>query len=181
MKRSCSPGTEVIGAAMVSYIDNIEAETIRPLLEKYKLVDLRPDQWYPLQPWLDLIWDELSVMPGFSSSMIAVGLKVVEFALTPPEMAGVSLGQMLEGWDIHFHANHRNGEVGKITTEKVTDKYYRTIHQHIYPDDLNYGLAYGFARHCLPKGTPFKVWYEDYDYRLDNGGADKTVICVKWD
>ncbi len=181
MKRSCTPGTEVIGQAMLSYIENIQADVILPLLEKHKLRDIQPDRWYPLQPWLDVIWDELAPRTDFESTMIAVGLKVVEFALTPPEMKHVTLGQMLEGWDIHFHANHRNGEVGRIVTEKINDKTYKTTHQHIYPDGLNYGLAYGFARQILPKGTPFKVEYEDYNYRLDRGGADKTVIIVSWE
>lgn len=180
-KRTCSPGTEVIGQAMLSYIDNIHADLIMPLLEKYKLKDIKPDHWYPLQPWLDLIWDDLAPRPDFETTMIAVGLKVVEYALTPPEMKNVTLGQMLEGWNHHFHANHRNGEVGQIVTEKINDQTYKTIHRHIYPDGLNYGLAYGFARQMLPETAAFKVEYEDYNYRLDRGGADKTVIIISWE
>lgn len=180
MKRSCSPETEVIGQVMLSYINNIEADVILPMLRKYKLVDIKPDHWYPLQPWLDVIWDELAPRPDFDSTMIAVGMKVVEYSIAPPEMKNVTLGQMLEGWNAHFHTNHRNGEFGYIVTEKVNDKFYKTIHRHIYPDALNYGLAYAFARQILPKGTPFKVEYEDYNYRMDRGGADKTVICVSW-
>ncbi|GIL13050.1 MAG: hypothetical protein BroJett038_17700 [Chloroflexota bacterium] len=66
-------------------------------------------------------------------------------------------------------------------TEKINDQTYRTIHRHIYPDGLNYGLAYGFARQMLPETASFKVEYEDYNYRLDRGGADKTVIIVSWE
>lgn len=179
-KVTVDPKTEVIGTAMLSYIDNLQADVIRPLLEKYNVTNVEPDKWYPLQPWLDAIY-ELSTQPNFESAMIAVGMKVVQYAVSPPEMKDVTLGQMLEGWDMHFHANHRNGDVGKITTEKVNDKHYRTIHQHIYPDGLNYGLAFAFARTILPKGTAFKVWYEDENHRLDKDNADKTVICVSWE
>ncbi|MBN1202305.1 MAG: hypothetical protein JXJ20_10655 [Anaerolineae bacterium] len=176
----CGPETEVIGQVMLSYIHNLQAELIQPMLKKYGLMDIDPDKWYPLRPWLDLI-DELSTQPNFASNMVAVGLKVAEYAIMPPEMKNVTLGQMLEGWNEHFHANHRNGEIGSVVTEKVNDKFYKTIHQHIYPDALNYGLAYGFARAFLPAGTHFDVWYEDNDHRLDNGGGDKTVICVRWE
>lgn len=179
-RMTCSPGTEVIGQVMLSYIDNLRAEEIRPLLEKYGVANINPNEWYPLEPWLALI-NEMSADANFASNMIAVGLKVAEYAIMPEEMKNVSLAQMLEGWNIHFHANHRNGEIGQITTEKVSDTHYRLIHQHIYPDDLNYGLAYGFARTFLPKGTHFTVSYEDYDHRLDNGGGDKTVINVQWE
>lgn len=176
----CSPETEVIGQVMLSYIDNIQAEHIKPLLEKAGLVKIKPEQWYPLRPWVDVI-DELSTRPDFTPNMIAVGLKVAEYAIMPPEMANVTLGQMLEAWDTHFHTNHRYGEIGHIITEKVDDTFYKTIHENIYPDDLNYGLAYGFARTLLPKGTDFEVWYEDFEHRIDNGNGDKTVICIRWD
>ena len=68
-----------------------------------------------------------------------------------------------------------------FVAEKVEDTYYRVTHQTVWPDDLLYGLAYGFARGRLPEGTNFTVWYENQDNRLDNGSADKTVICVQWE
>ena len=176
---TCGPDTEVIGQIMLLYIDNLQAAHIFLLLEKYNLTDIQPDKWYRLKPWLDVI-NELSTQPGFTSNMVAVGLKVAEHAIASPEMAGVTLGQMLEAWNTQFHAIHRHGEIGCVVTEKVHDKYYRTIHRHIYPDDLNYGLGYGFAHVCLPPGTNFTVWYENDDQRLDKGG-EETVICVSWD
>lgn len=179
-RMTCSPETEVIGRIMVPYLGNLPPDKIAPLVHKYNLIGIRPDQWYPLQPWLAFL-DELSTQHDFASSMIAVGIKVTEFAVSSPRMANVTLGQVLEGWDENFRANYRNGEVGHITVEKVHDKFYRTIHQHIYPDDLNYGMLYGFAHAKLPKGADFTVWYEDYEHRLDRGDGDRTVINVQWE
>lgn len=179
-RMTCDPETEVIGQVMLSYIDNLQSAAMRPKLEKYGLLNVQPEKWYPLKPWLDFI-NEISTEPGFSANMVAVGLKVAEYAIMPPEMKNVTLPQILEGWDLHFHTNHRNGEIGHIVTQKVNDKFYKTIHRHIYPDDLNYGLAYGFARVFLPQGTRFDVWYEDNNHRLDNGGGEETVICVRWE
>lgn len=178
-RMTCSPETEVIGVSMISFVDNIQADVMAPMLVKHDLVNIEPDRWYPVRSFLEIM-DELSTQPEFTNNMIAVGLKVAQYAITPPEMQGVGLAQMLEGWDTHFHANHRNGDVGHIITEKVNDKAYRVTHQNIYPDDFNYGLAYGFAKTCLPHGTNFVVKYEDYNHRLDLGNGDKTVITVSW-
>lgn len=174
----CPPQAEVIGQVMMSYIDNIQAEEIRPLLEKYGVVNIEPEAWYKLQPWLNVI-NELSKQPNFTSNMVAVGLKVAEYAVMPPEMKDVTLDMILMGWNEHFYVNHRNADLGHITTEKVADKHYLMTHCHVYPDDLSYGLAYGFARIMLPKGTQFEVWYDKDYIRLDHGG-DKTLLHVQW-
>jgi hypothetical protein len=46
------------------------------------------------------------------------------------------------------------------------------------PDDLEYGILYGFAKRFLA-GTQFTVWYDEDLPRMDQGG-DQTVIHVKW-
>jgi len=176
----CSPGTEVIGTAMLSYIDNVRQDMIRPLLEQHNLVDIEPDKWYPLTPWLHVI-NEMSKRRTFEEVMVAVGMQIAEYGFTPEELKLVNLEAWLEGWNQQFLANHRNGEVGEIITEKIADKHYRTIHRHVYPDALNYGLAYAFSKKLLPPGTHFVVKYEDIFHRLDYGDADETVIIVKWD
>ncbi len=178
-RRTCSPETEVIGTTLISFIDNLQSASIVPLLEEHGMANIQPDQWYPLSPWLDVIY-ELSDQPGFSSNMIAIGMKIIDYAVTPEEMQGIPLDEMLDHWNEHFQLNHRNGDVGYIVTEKVKEKYYRTIHNNIYPDDFNYGILYGFAQALLPEGSDFEVWYEDYNNRIDLGDNDETVISVRW-
>jgi len=176
----CSPGTEVLGGAMLSYIDNLRQEEFRPLLEKYNVTNIKPDKWYPLLPWLHAI-NELSTRRNFDEVMVAVGMKVIEYAASPEELKNVTLDIWLEGWNEHFQINHRNGDVGKIITQKIADKHYRTVHRHIYPDAMNYGIVYNAAQKFLPQGTQFTVKYEDIFNRLDYGDADETVIIVKWE
>jgi len=176
----CTPGTEVIGAAMLSYIHNLRQEEIRPLLEKYEVANIEPDHWYPLEPWLQAI-NELSRRKNFDEMMVAVGMQVAEYAISPEDAEYLTPADWLQGWNEHFQTNHRNGDVGKIVTQKVADNHYRTIHRHVYPDALNYGLAYAFVKKLLPMNTVFSVQYEDIFHRLDYGGADETVIVVKWE
>ncbi len=175
----CPPEAEIIGQAMLACINNIHSEEIHPLLEQYGLVDIQPDQWYQVQTWLNVI-NDLSSQPNFISNMVAVGLKVAEYAIMPSEMKNVTLGTVLMGWNDHFYVNHRNGDLGSIVTEKISDKHYRMNTCTVYPDELDYGLAYGFAHTILPKGTSFQVWFEDPANRLDTGG-EETIIHVKWE
>ncbi|MEP7284317.1 MAG: hypothetical protein ABI947_00955, partial [Chloroflexota bacterium] len=62
----------------------------------------------------------------------------------------------------------------------IADKvYYKSVHQHVYPDDLTYGVAYGLAKRWLPQGTRFKVYYDEAVPSLDRGGS-VTTIHIEW-
>ncbi|MBZ0308307.1 MAG: hypothetical protein K8I82_19740 [Anaerolineae bacterium] len=177
---SPNPETEIIGQVLAAYVDDLRSESRGTVLDVYQVSEINPQAWYPAMPWLDYLYS-LASQTGFSTMMVAVGLKVAETARMPPEMRGISLGEILMMWNTHYHANHRYGEIGEIFTEKVNEKYYRTIHNHLYPDDMNYGIAYGFARVFSPAGTRVSVWYENPDHRLDKGGGDETIISVRWE
>jgi hypothetical protein len=142
--------------------------------------DVDADKWYPLQPVLDVL-KVLSTNRGSVMNLIAVGVKIAEYGVQPEDIINAPLPVVLEHWQDHMNLSFRNGNPGEIITEKVNDKFYKLTQKNMFPDDLCYGLAYGFARSRLPLGTNFKVSYEDYDNRIDNGGADKTVICVEWE
>ncbi len=48
-----------------------------------------------------------------------------------------------------------------------------------YPDDLVYGVVFGFARRLLPPDVYFTVYYDAALPRRDEGGIE-TVIHVEW-
>jgi hypothetical protein len=179
-RRTCDPAVEISGLTLRAYVDNAKVSVVRPIFEKHGMAGAEPDKWYPLQPLLDVLF-ELSIHFDSVSNLVAIGVKIAEYGVEPSDMKTASLPYVLEHWEQHLYANVRNGDIGHIYTEKVTDTLYRVTQQNIFPDDLCYGLAYGFARSRLPLGTNFKVWYESFDYRIDRGDADKTVICVSWE
>lgn len=175
----CNPEIEVQGTSVLSIVDNVRSDHIRLYLEKHQFTDIQPDTWYPCQTWLDIM-NDMAQSPNTSPNYVAIGMAIADKVVLPPELHSASLPQILEMWDAIYQMNHRGGDVGYVRTEKIHDSLYRTVHKHLYPDDLTYGLAYGWCRRFLPQGTHFTVRYEDLHYRLDDGNATETVILCEW-
>jgi hypothetical protein len=174
------PSTEIIGATVLSLVQNMTAADFAPLLSKYGFDKIDPDKWYPLQDFVDLL-AELTQHPKLTLSLVAIGMSIAEVAPMPPELVNAPFSKLVEGWNEHYHASTRNGEVGDKTTIKVADRHYKIVHdQTIMPDDLEYGVLYGFAQRFLPPNTQFDVWFDEDVPRMDEGG-DQTILHVSWD
>ncbi len=178
-KLICDESIEVIGQAVLSYVDNIEAYNIAPLLAENGISDIQPDQWYPLLSVLNTL-NQLTTMPNLTTNFVAVGLRIAENMVLPPELVNAHVSEILMLWDDLYHLQHRGGEIGYVKVEKISETHYKTIHKHLYPDDLVYGLAYGMCRVFLPKDATFTVEYDKDTKRLDEGG-DFTIVHVKWE
>jgi hypothetical protein len=178
-----SPELEVAGSTTLSFIDNISSTTFRPLIERHNLQAVDTTQWYPLQRIFDL-FNDIAEQNG-TQPFVAMGMKIAQQSEFPPEMLGheLSLVEVLNGWQAHYEANHRGGDLPPVETIKVDDTHYQLILQpdHLYPYDLVYGMAYGFCRLLLPKGSSFKVAYADGHHpHLDMSGDDHVIINVSW-
>ena len=173
---TCDPNVEVIGQTTKSYLENIRGEYTRPIIEAHGLTDIDPNEWYPAKSMLDAM-NELAQQPDFTSSLVAIGLKIAENLFIPPQIA--SFDQILEGLDVAYHSAHRNGDIGHVRGEKVEDGYYRVYLEDIYPDDMTYGIIYGLAKRLLPSGTQFSVKYDEGQPNRDRGG-DKSIVHVRW-
>lgn len=172
-------GVEVIGANMLSIIDNLQAEELQPILEKHDLTKVDPQAWYPVKKWLDAM-NDMAKEPNLTNNYVAVGMRIAQNVVLPPELQNATLPQILNMWDAIYQMQHRGGDVGYVKIEQLSDTSYRTTHRHLYPDDITYGVAYGFGTRFLPQETNFSVAYEDDNARLDSGDAQETVILVKW-
>lgn len=176
---TCEPDVEVIGASMISLIDNLVADEIRPTLEKHGLTEIDRETWYPAQKWL-AVMNELAVASNTMSSFVAVGMGIARNAVLPPQLQDAPLGKIIEMWDVIYQKQHRGSNIGSKVIEKVSDNHYRITLKDLYPDDLSYGVAYGWCRRFLPPETPFTVQYEDMSKRRDEETSDSTVLIVQW-
>lgn len=179
-KLECEPGTEFSGAALLSIVENVMSAGYLPLIEKYDYDNITPDEWYPLEDFFDFL-NELFQMPNQMFNLVAIGMTIAETALMPPELENPTFTEMVEGWDAHYQANFRNGDVGSKTTIKLDDQHYKVVLDGTkMPDDLEYGVLYGFARRFLPPGVNFTVWYDEDVQPMDKGGK-QTVLHVSWE
>ncbi|HLA42125.1 MAG TPA: hypothetical protein VJZ27_01745 [Aggregatilineales bacterium] len=179
---TCPPGTEIIGTTLLGFSQNLQSDDVKPVMEKHGVVNLDPMGWYPAQMLLDAL-NDIAAYSNFSTNMVAIGMKIGEIVPVPPELGEKpSLEDVLMIWDDLYQGLHRNTDVGGITIEKVHDNYFKTFHTVIYPDDMSYGVLYGYARRFLPVSTHFTVFYEpDVTPRDKGGDGDATVISVKWE
>ena len=179
-KLTCSPNVEILGIYLSAYISNLQSVETRPFVEKYGLVNLEPEGWYPSYKWLNVL-NELSDHPTVTANTLAIGMEIGKIVPVPPGMENPTLEQMLMGLDIAYHAAHRNGDVGNLLCEKLSEKHYKITVTDLYPDDLTYGVIYSYARRFLPPKTAFKVYYDEQIMPRDQGGDGPTVIHVTWE
>lgn len=179
-KLSCSPNAEVLGALTSIFLENLLGEDTAPIFRKHGVFDMNPETWYPLQPVLDA-FNELSEHPNLALNMVAIGIKFVEAAPSPPDNKQPSFETLLKGWDEGYQMHHRGADVGRIWVEKVNATHFKVFYTIVYPDDFSYGVLYGFAKRFLPEGSKFTVFYDpDVPARDYNGTADHTIIHIQW-
>jgi hypothetical protein len=178
---TCPPESETIGFNIMAFLGNLQGDRTSLVMEKYGLLDIDPESWFPTQKYLDAL-NELAISPDFSSSLVAIGLEVGMMPLLPPDLENPTLEQVLMRWDDMYQMSHCNADVGGIAVEKVGEKHYKTIHTVVYPDDMSYGILYGYARSFLPPGTKFKVYYDPDVLPRDQGGSENyTIIHISWE
>lgn len=178
-KLSCEPGIEVIGASMLSIIDNAQAEEIHPLLLKHDLTNIEPQAWYAANRWLEVM-NEMSAGFNASSNFVAIGMMIAQNVVLPSNMENATLPQILTMWDKIYQMQHRGGDAGNKQVEKLSENQYRVTLRDLYPDDLSYGVAYGFCRRFLPEDKDFTIKYEDLSKRRDTGTHTETVLIIEW-
>ena len=176
----CDPELKTAGVTMLAYIDNIHGEIYKPLLAKYGIEEIDPDGWYPVQYICD-VFNDIVKNGDASSSFIALGMQIAEQSVFPPELEKPTMPMMLLGWNDHYVANHKDGDLPPVETVRLGDQDFQLVlhPDHIYPFDLVYGLAWGFCKQLLPPNTEFKVSYDEkYSPYVEN--AEKVVISITW-
>ncbi len=177
---TCPESAETIGVNIRAFFDNLRDYQTKPIMEKHGLSDVEPEAWFPLRRYLDAL-NDLAQAPGFSSSMVAIGMEIGRQTPVTPDLENPTLEQVLISWNDMYQMLHRNADVGSIIVERIGEKHYKTIQTVVYPDDMSYGVLYGYGRRFLPPGTQFKVYYDPEMPPRDRGGEGATVIHIEWE
>lgn len=174
------PGVEVRGEVLIALVDNMQAAAMAPYLEKHGLVGIQAGEWYPVKNYQDFL-NDMSERANQSSNFTAIGVAIASTAHIPLDTENATLEQIVQAWDDIYQSNHRGGDIGYKTIERIDDNYYvATLHGGLYPDDFEYGVIYGLVKRFAPGGMDFTVWYDEDVQHLDQGGT-KTVIHIQWE
>jgi hypothetical protein len=177
--RSLGPDAEVLGGAINGFIDAINRDKIMPHLEKLGMTNIEPNKWYPKQMYIDLWNSILESGDSTTQNFVSVGMTIADTAW-PPEADEQSFDALIASWNDAFDTVNRGEDRGYVWAEKNHDKLYTVRCRTPDPDDLNYGVVYGFCRRFLPEATEFNVLYDPDVQRRDEGG-EETVILIELD
>jgi hypothetical protein len=161
------PESKVIGQAMLGFKAAADQEAILPLLEKYGLTDIQPDQWYPMQKWLDVLSDISEQMDEYSSmlSFVNVGEKVAANVSMPDQLINeMGFIEFMYQFGSSAYFRYHQGNVGTNQMEKMSDTHLKFILATPYPPDFWYGIFYGSAKRYINHKT-FVVQYEELAMR----------------
>jgi hypothetical protein len=169
-----SEDSEVIGIAVLAFIRCVNAENIKPYLEKYNLTQIDPHTWYPTKLFCAVLSD-MADAGGAMFDFVSIGMKLAELV---PDMPGATFTEKILQYGIEG-ATNRGSDTGYTKVEVVDHKHVKITQRQPSPDDLLYGVLYGYAKRYLA-GKRFTVKYDENVPRRDQGG-DVTIIHVTWD
>lgn len=173
---SFDPNVEVYGASMLSVIEGL-GEDARVLLAKHGLDNIKPEEWYPLQPYLNFYKDIATARFNAALNLVRIGSKVPEKAVFPPGID--SLQSALLMLDEAYHMNHRGGEIGHYTAKVIRDRQIDIIVNTPFPCDLDFGIVQGLARRFAPPNSNLAVFH-DHMAPCRKKGGECCIYHVIW-
>ncbi len=178
-KSRFSEDAEVIGAVVQILTQGNSTKEIQPILEKNKLNDLDPEQWYPVRLVEQSSAEIIAQRQGLAGmfEMVRLGMSASKIEnMFPPEISTIEAAflSMPTGFDAVF----RGTDHGYVKVERVGDKHLKTMTRSPFLDDAIYGYYYAVAQH-FGQNYNFRLYYDDDALRPDRGG-DVLVIHVEW-
>lgn len=176
---SFEPNVELTGRTVLAFITNIMHEDMAAILKKHDLDQIDPDSWYPLQHVLDIL-SELANGPNSTSNFVSIGMAAANLGIQglPPAVQQLPLAEFFNQYEKIYQTRHRGGDAGYMRVEQPDARHIIIRAHNPYPDDINYGVIYGYTRHFLGlAGKGFTLKYDDNTPRRDQGG-DETIMHI---
>ncbi len=145
------------------------------ILSEHGPYPVETDKWYPQQAWLDALREIAEGPCNAMFNLVAIGIKVPEYASFPPDIDSVIAA--LHSIGTAYHMNHRGGEIGSYEASVINNHQVDLVCRNPYPDDFDYGLIYGTTRRFCPKNLHFTV-YHDNEVPCRKRGSDSCTYHV---
>lgn len=145
------PAVEVLGASMLGCIAGLEKAGLpsgeaRSLLAAGGIGDLRPEEWYPQQPYLDL-FRQVEERHG-EAALRAMARQVPDTSVFPPGIE--TLEQALQTLDMAYQLNHRGGAIGHYACLPLGPRQLELICENPYGCAFDLGILDALVDHFGP-------------------------------
>ncbi|HEX2619775.1 MAG TPA: hypothetical protein VHL11_06500 [Phototrophicaceae bacterium] len=168
------PNAMAIGGPMMGFLECIMADSVLPILQRYHLDKIEPNNWYPFASYLQMMQEVTS-----TDDLVSVGMAMMNNVPWPPEVYQLPFVDVLKSINDIYKLQHR-GDVGEgYIMDFVDDHHVIITIANPYPDDLIYGCYWQISKKFLPKGTEFEVYY-DTAAPLRKEGGEVTKIHIVW-
>jgi len=178
-RHTCDPTVEIHGSAVQAFTKCLNSPNFQSIFNKHGLVPIDVENWYQLQNLLDTL-DEINEQTRGNTDMVEVGIVASKANPIPEEMLNLSPFEFFKYYEQNYLSRHRNGDPGAIHTQQIDENHITITLDAAYPDDLMYGVFYGFAKRLFPKGHPFTIKYDATQPRKETGGPT-TIYHLQWD
>ncbi|QRV17278.1 4-vinyl reductase [Haloterrigena salifodinae] len=170
--------SEVIGRSPLSYIaagesvSSFVGKQIANKLAEYGLEDIEPDEWYPLEIPLAMLYD-MNEEYG-DVRMRNMGQNVPQHVEFPPELSEVD--NALRAIDTAYHQNHRGSEIGSYEFQQDGESAGVMTCENPYPCEFDKGLIRGVAKKFA--NNPVEV--EEIGDQCRSDGGQHCEYRVEW-
>ncbi len=171
-------GATVIGRSPLSYIaagesvSSFVGKQISSKLGEYGLEDIEPDEWYPLEIPLAMLYDMRDEYGDIR--MRNMGQNVPQHVEFPPELSDVD--NALRAIDTAYHQNHRGDDIGFYEFQVEDSREGIVICETPYPCEFDKGLIMGVAE----KFADSHVDVEEVGDQCRSDGGQRCEYRVEW-
>jgi hypothetical protein len=158
------PNVEVLGGVIIAISQGLKSESLLPILATHGLGSIEPNQWYPVEAWINVLNDILADENG-SMNLVAAAIQVSENC--PQAWGDGTIKSAFMNVNDTYYMDHRGGYLGELKVESSKAKEITVSAYSPYPDDYLYGAFYGHARRHAPKGANLRIYRDQpYVYRI---------------
>lgn len=175
MKYTCDPDVELNGNSAKALLRSILSSEYMDVLERHGLIEIDEEQWYSLQDLLDVLGD-INGNNNAMMEMVSIGMAAAENSIIPPEIAKMSVPEFLQTYARIYPTRHRNGDPGSMRVDVLDEKHLKIYDYTPYPDDLFYGMMYGFVRRFNHSHETFTLHYDENQPRKSDGGKCNVIL-----
>ena len=170
---------EVTGEVLLAILESTRtlADEGLKILGRHRITAPAVGQWYPLPSLLEAFAELEGSMTN--TTLFTIGHKIHRNAKLPAQSYD-DFVKALEGIDEAYHLNHRGGEIGHYSFERVAAKHIEMTSTSLYPCEFDRGVVAGFSTIARPADIETLRVYHDRNSPCRRLGGPFCLYHVAW-